>query len=262
MSREALYRVRRALAPMPANLLAVDDLLARPGIRVLQAGSRTIVAIVELAGTEIVVKRFQEDTVLRALETLFIGSGALRVWRGAGLLKNAGLPAPEVLAALEQRRFGVPCRSCVLARRVAGNTLEALWCERTGAGRRALALAFADYLRRMHDAGLYPQDIRGANVLVPAEDPPVFVLVDLDRLRHCRRVSRRRRWKNLVQVHRSVGRGTPRSERLRFLRRYLGTVSRDELRRTAREILAQSRRKDAEYEKRRDQLARGQGART
>jgi hypothetical protein len=247
---------------VPADLLAVDDLFARHRVRLLKAGSRTTVGVVVVAGMEIVVKRFREDTIRRALEALFIGSGALRVWRGAGLLKNAGFPAPEVLATLERRRLGVPCRSCVLARRVAGRPLDELWRERAGAARRALTIAFADYLRRVHDAGLYPQDVRGANVLVTSEDPPVFVLVDLDRVRRCRRVSWRRRWKNLVQVHRSVGRGAPRSERLRFLTRYLGTVGRGELRRAVRTILEESRVKDAEYARRRCRMARRQGTGT
>jgi hypothetical protein len=52
-------------------------------------------------------------------------------------------------------------------------------------------------------------------------------------------------------VHRSVGRGAPLGESLRFLRRYLGGPSRTELRHVAGEVAALGRRKDAEYARRR-----------
>ena len=116
---------------------------------------------------------------------------------------------------------------------------------------RTLTIAFADYLRSLHAAGLYPQDLRAANVLVARENPPEFVLVDLDRVRRYRRLSWRRRRKNVVQVHRSVGRGAPRRESLRFLQRYLGNPSPSELRRVAAELVALGERKDAEYARRR-----------
>jgi len=251
VSAERAYRVRRSLSPVPFELRAVDDLVAQRPARLLKDGSRATVAIVVHAGMEIVLKRFREDSILRALEVLFVGSGALRVWHGAALLRSAGFPAPEVLAALERRRFGLPFRSCVLARRVEGRPLDELCRDRTGTARRALVIAFADYLRRLHDAGVYPQDMRGANVVVASESPPVFVLVDLDRVRRYRHVSWRRRRKNLVQVHRSVGRGAPRAEQLRFLTRYLAAEPRAVRRRVAHEVVEHSRVKDAEYQRRR-----------
>ena len=132
-------------------------------------------------------------------------------------MQAAGFAVPEPVAVLEDRRLGVAVRSCAVSRWVDGAPLDEIWRSRRGAARRSLTLAFADYLRRLHAAGLYPQDLRAANVLVANENPPVFVLVDLDRVRRYRRLSWRRRRKNVVQVHRSVGRGAPRRESVRFL---------------------------------------------
>ncbi len=250
---ESSYAVRHGAAG-PA-LRAVDTLLAAPGTRILKAGSRATVAAVETAEGVLVVKRFRDDTPLRALVALALGSSAQRVWRASALMRDAGFTVPEPVAALEQRRFWVAVRSCSIARFVAGPPLDELWRARHGAARRALTIGFADYLRRLHAAGLYPQDLRAANVLVPTENPPVFVLVDLDRVRRYPRLSWRRRRKNVVQVHRSVGRGAPRRESLRFLQRYLGNPSAAELRRVAAEIVALGRRKDAEYARRRGDTA-------
>ncbi|MBI3768034.1 MAG: hypothetical protein HY271_05990 [Deltaproteobacteria bacterium] len=255
MGAERRYRVRRARTPVAEELRAVDAVLARADTRVLQAGKRTTVGAVTSGGAELVLKRFHERTLARVLETIALGSGAARVWRGAARLGAAGFEAPEILAVLEHRRLGLPLWSCAIARHVSGPALDTLWRTRSGAARRRLTLAFADYLRRMHAAGIYAQDLRGANVLVPSEDPPRFVLVDLDRVRHYRRLSWRRRRKNLVQVKRSVGRGASLRDTIHFLRRYLGTAAPGVVRRAGAEILRFAAIKDAEYARRRTAAA-------
>lgn len=247
--REPRYRVRRSRGPLPSELLAVDATLAGPQVRVLKASARTTVAALTVAGVDVVLKRFRDTGLVHAIEVLVLGSRAARVWNGAANLRGAGFPAPEVLAVLEAPVVGVPVRSCAVTRWVAGVQLDERWRASAGAERRRLTLALADYLRALHEAGIYPQDLRAANVLV--DGAMRFTLVDLDRVRRYRRLSWRRRRKNVVQVHRSVGRGAARTARLRFLRRYLGTPTRGELRRVVREILGESVRKDAEYARRR-----------
>jgi len=260
VAAEQRYTVRRARGSVPADLLAVDAVLARDDTRILQSGVRTSVGSVTRDGTQLVLKRFHEHTLARVLETLALGSGAARAWRGAARLGDAGFDAPEIVAVLERRRLGVPLWSCAVARLVPGPSLEALWRTRTGRIRRELTIAFADWVRRLHGAGIYPQDLRGANVLVPSEHPPRFVLVDVDRVRRYRRLSWRRRRKNLVQVQRSLGRGASLRDRVRFLRRYLTPAGAPEngrgaVRRLGSEILRYADVKDAEYARRRTAAA-------
>jgi hypothetical protein len=256
---EACYRVRRAVGAVPDALLAVDALLAGTNVQILKDGSRTTVAALTLGDDALVVKRFRDRTLRDALVTVALGSGAVRAWTGAARLRAAGFPTPEILAVLERHRLGVPLCSCTVARRVPGVPLDELWRSRHGAPRRALTLAFADYVRGLHDAGVYPQDLRAPNVMVASEVPPTFVLVDLDRVRRYRRLSWRRRRKNIVQVHRSVGRGAAATVALRFLRRYLVGASRAELRRAAAEIARDGVMKDAEYARRRAAARHGDG---
>jgi hypothetical protein len=252
----AAYRIVRSSAPVPADLLEVDAVLGSPRTRVLKESTRTTVGVVTVAGGDLVLKRFRELGPTRVFDVLALGSGAMRVWTGAERLRAAGFDVPEIVAVLERRRFGMCVASCAVSRWVPGEPLDQRWRARRGGARRALTVAFADWLRRLHAARLYPQDLRGANVLVVGEAPPQFVLVDLDRVRRHRRLSWRRRRKNIVQVHRSVGRGAPATERLRFLRRYLVDASRAQLRAAVREILALSATKDAEYARRRGEVPR------
>lgn len=250
---DAPYTVQHGA--VPSELRAVEDVLRAPDARILKQGRRGTVATIRHAGATLVFKRFRDDTPLRIAVTLALGSSADRVWRASVLMREAGFAVPDPVAALVRRRLGIAVRSCMVARWVDGPALDELWRARQGAARRALTIGFADYLRGLHAAGLYPQDLRAANVVVARENPPLFVLVDLDRVRRYRRLSWRRRRKNVVQVHRSVGRGAPRREGLRFLRRYLGEPSAAELRRVADEIVAYGRRKDAEYARRGGTLA-------
>ncbi len=254
---EDRYQVRHG--QVPSDLCAVERILVDPATRILKDGARVAVARRRVGGRELVLKRFREGSPLQVLEGLVIGSGAARVWQAARLMRAAGFAVPGSVATLERRRAGVVVSSCAVTEWVAGARLDELWRGRRGAARRAVTLGFADYLRRLHAAGLYPQDLRAANVVVTGDDAPRFVLVDLDRVRRYRRLSWRRRRKNVVQVHRSVGRGAPVRESLSFLKRYLGDPPRHELRRVAGEIVDLGRRKDAEYTRRRGGAPRAQG---
>src|SRR5882724_5554060 len=112
---ERRYGVRRADGPVAADLLAVDRVLASPRVRILKDHGRTTVAAVDHQGARLVLKRFRDATPLRIVETLALGSRALRVWEGARRLRAAGFAAPAITAVLEHRRLGIAVRSCAVA---------------------------------------------------------------------------------------------------------------------------------------------------
>ena len=256
MRADGRYRAAaRARPPVPDELLDVDTVLASGRVRVLQAGDRTTIAAVACDGGGARTEALSETTTARVLET-----PRARLGRDARLARRRAGSAPRASRLRRSSPFSsagasaLPLRSCAVTRWVTGPAARRPLAARDAAARRALTVAFADYLRALHAAGIYPQDLRGANVLVTGEEPPRFVLVDLDRVRRYRRLSWRRRRKNVVQVHRSVGRGASLArERLRFLRRYLGDVrAAAELRaRRGPRSLALGRVKDAEYARRR-----------
>lgn len=218
-------------------------------------------------GRKVFVKRFFAGPGLRAWGERLRGSRAFRSIRGAKVLNAAGFRAPTVLAGAELRRYGGVWESYLIVEALEGvRFLSAAIDRRNGpygtsyAERQCLIASVAREVRALHDAGLFTSDLQDTNVMVrgPAQNPEVF-FVDLDGFRQVGRVGWSRRWRNLVQLDRSVGRFMSRSERLRFLRYYLrDEYDRSWLRRIVSELLRERARKDREYSRRRARrIARG-----
>jgi hypothetical protein len=228
-----------------------ERILARPETVLLKKGrSGRLVGIAHLEGAEMAIKVFDESALLNAIERLLLGSSARRVARNAERMRGHGLLAPEVIAVLECG--SLLGSSCIVTRAIsAGERSDVLWPRLGRRPRRALAEALGDFLRRTHARGLYPQDVSAANLLVlPRKAGWDVVLVDLDRVRQYRTLSWRRRLKNLVQLERTLGRCARAGERLAGLRAYLPSAGRAQRRSVAAQVLAASRAKDAEAERR------------
>ena len=100
----------------------------------------------------------------------------------------------------------------------------------------------------LHAAGVYHNDLKDANILVEPDvnGHPIYYLLDLERVRRRAVVRTRRRVKNLVQLHRTLGRLASMRENLRFLRAYLGEAGREPgvRRRWRRRVCMAVQRKD------------------
>ena len=225
-----------------------EGLLGRAGVDVVNRGKRRTVVRAPVDGATLAVKLFDESTWLDRLEGVFVGSSAHRVAHGMALMRAAGLRAPGLVALLEKGRGLVRSGSCVVSEWISdGGQLHQVAAVLTPAERHRFARALGAYLRRLHAAGLFPQDTGSGNILAWRDAGGwQFVLVDLDRVRRYRRLSWRRRRNNLVQLHRSLGRHARPADQVAFLREYLGPVDKGELTSVGADIVAASRRKDAE----------------
>jgi hypothetical protein len=213
-----------------------DHLLTRPECRIVKLQRKVIVGRIATAAGTLYVKRYNVFAWRVALASLWGESPAFRAWRAAGTLTARGFATPELVAAIEVRRAGVLRRSFFVTREVGGAlTADARWeailadpdRDARRAARRALARALGELFRGLHAEGLYHNDLKDVNVLVT--DPPAAprcILLDLERVRVLRRVGRRRRVKNLVQLARTLGPRATAADRLRFLHAYLGPGAR------------------------------------
>ena len=209
-----------------------DHLLTRPDCQIVKLQPKVIVGRVATRAGALYVKRYNVFAWRLALASLWRTSPAYGAWAGALALAAHGFATPELVAAVEFRRYGFLRRSFFVTREVEGAlTASARWeailaepdPRRRRAARRALATGLGDLFRRLHAAGLYHNDLKDVNVLVT--DPPLaprFVLLDLERVRVLERVPRPRRLKNLVQLARTLGPRATAADRVRFLRAYLG----------------------------------------
>jgi hypothetical protein len=232
-----------------------DHLLTRSDCRIVKLQPKVIVGRVATRTGVLYVKRYNVFAWRLALASLWHRSPAYGAWAGARALAARGFETPELVAAVEFRRGGILRRSFFVTREVAGAlTADARWeqiladpdAARRGVARRALARALGDLFRRLHAAGLYHNDLKDVNVLVAGGAvSPRCVLLDLERVRVLRRLSPRRRTKNLVQLARTLGVRASAADRARFLRAYLGPeASRAERRTWARAVERRAARVD------------------
>jgi hypothetical protein len=215
--------------PLGAALSSPERLLEAPGVRFVKDHRRTAVAAVTMEGQEVFVKRFKPYAWYRRLEWMLAPSPARRCWQRSSELERAGFRVAPPLALAETRHHGLPADSYFVTASIEG-ALPAgrFWRERAAllplSERRRLLVALAHELRRFHETGFYSTDANADNFLVRSEPEGAaeFFLVDLENVRRIGHVSRRRRVKNLVQLHRPVRGETGLRDRLRFLAAYTG----------------------------------------
>ena len=141
----------------------------------------------------------------------------------ARAIEARGFAVARPVAVGERRELGLLERSWAVTRDLGARDLRELLesVRENGPERRALLERFAVFARRLHDAGVDQDDFSPNNFLVRGNG--AFVLIDFERARLRRGPLGARAWTQLAKLHRRDF-GVSRSERLRFLRAYLGST--------------------------------------
>jgi hypothetical protein len=256
-----------------ALLKEPDALFAKPDCEIVKDQLKIKVARVKLrAGGEerrVYVKRYNVFSWHLRLISLVRPSRAVQSLCGARILVQAGIATALPVAATERRSCGMLVNSFFLSEEIAGGkTVDAYWRalarsneDGSQCRRRDLLRALALLFRRLHDQNVYHNDLKDANILVAARagEPPALFLLDLEGIRRYRRLNRRRRVKNLVQLNRTLGLYVRRLDKCLFLKYYLGDdfADRECARRWIADVLKGSHEKD-----RRKPNRRGSGRRS
>lgn len=132
----------------------------------------------------VIVRRFRRGGAMRWLGDCYLGIRPRPLKEFAVLVRarRRGLPVPEPLAALVERRFGIAYRGALAMREIDGamTLLEHLAAHPED----DLVALLAAELRGLHEAGLRHPDLNLGNVLVVSRPyGPRLVFVDLDRAR-------------------------------------------------------------------------------
>src|SRR5262249_49921402 len=173
---------------------------------VLKNGRRSSLSRQRLGDRSVIVKQYR-DLWWERVRNL-VRPRALSAWIAGHGLRVRGFDAAEPLALalcgrgvamsgafLVMEDLGSAQRAdlVALARYVGGSVRRA--------EKRALVASAAELVRRLHAAGVYHTDLKAVNLFLRGEAGDArFVLVDYDRVRLDRAVSRRRRIKNLAQL--------------------------------------------------------------
>ncbi len=208
---------------LDALLADPETVLAGPGILARELTGRKRFFRVDAGPAEpaLYVKVFALPPGANRLRYFLRPSKARRERAIAARLEQLGFEVAAPVAVGELRRRGVLERSYSVIAELAARDLMRWLSDAalTGAPRRALLESFARLARRLHDAGVDQEDFAPNNFL--AREDHSFVLIDFERCRVRRRALGSARYTQLAKLHRR-DLDVSRSDRLRFLRAYLG----------------------------------------
>lgn len=254
---------RKLADPAFVNRLAdADQLFREPTCQIIKDQKKIKVGrlTVQIAGSPraIYIKRYNAFSLRFKLASPFVHSGAFRALQGAAILHEAKVPTAVPVAAVENRVRRALTKSFFISEEiVSGKTVDAYWHDelKTLNGRQGFELrrrflaGLAQLFYALHAQDIYHNDLKDANILAVAkglEKSASFFLLDLEGVRQYSPLSERRRLKNLVQLHRTLGRYLRRTDKLIFLKGYLGPLfSQQRVRRRLIEnVLRESKRLD------------------
>jgi len=159
-------------------------------------------------------------------------------WHERTIIKELSLlriPGPVVVAYAEKMVLGYERASALITEGIVGQTLEKFVPKHFSRPPRRAELSqrrrwirqLADLIRRFHHAGYCHRDLYFSHIIISfqREGKPIFYLIDLARSFKMKTLFRRRRWivKDLAAMNYSAGTVISRTDRMRFLLRYLGT---------------------------------------
>lgn len=209
---------------LPGDLAALwcgdfTDLFAGPTAEILQTGPRTTILRREWQdgggkSWRLIIKEFRERRYPLGLERLRSRSRAVQNLEAALLLRRNAISTALPLAAVEHRSRGRLDHSYYVTEEIRESVqLRMVWktlfsqrsepeCFLT---KRGVLQQLAELIARIHGLNLYHPDLKDSNILTRLTNggSERFVLVDLDRLREERKLSRRKRIKNLMQICRT-----------------------------------------------------------
>lgn len=224
-------------------------------------GRRTEVAAVKCPqsglGTEFLVKRYVCRPIREALASLFREPPALRAWRNGHSLRLREIRTPRPLFVMTRRQGGLPREAVLVTELVRGARSARAFVDAAAKALEPAALvrwrttfvaAAARFLRQMHERRVTHPDLKASNILVTIESweaEPNFWLVDLDGVRTWRRVPRSRKVQNIARCWLSFHDSAvfTRTDRIRFLRMYLGPDAQDDWKKLWRAVDRAARRK-------------------
>ncbi|MCP4714411.1 MAG: hypothetical protein GY868_04780 [Deltaproteobacteria bacterium] len=246
---------RSGIAGLPeAAFSNPDKLIFHPQSRILKDSNTTTSAISEpeTHSTGIHIKRYNVKKPWHALKYLVRKSRARRVWHTANSMQARDIPTPAPLFYLEKRTGGLLGPSYIVTEYIRNAVhLESFMADTfQSAGRieknhtiRLLAAA----VQKMHARGIFHGDLKAKNILI--QTPPDGRLqpcfVDLDAARVSGLLSAQQRCRDLARLNCSfldTGQLST-TQRLRFLKYYLGRATHAELSSAWQLITSLSRRK-------------------
>ncbi|MEP9411071.1 MAG: hypothetical protein HRF42_06645 [Candidatus Brocadia sp.] len=178
------------------------------------------------------IKEYRYPSVWKRFLYSFLSSPARRAWVAAHGLMAANFQTPQPIAFFEEKRTGILKKSFIIMedisvflpcnRYVSERFRDP--CNKAAAGKKrefisCLAMSF----KHLHDSGIYHCDLKANNIMIrELLDTWDFFYLDLDRVSFYKKITIKKRVKNLSQLNASIPHCITYTDRLRFYRTYAG----------------------------------------
>jgi tRNA A-37 threonylcarbamoyl transferase component Bud32 len=162
------------------------------------------------------VKRYFHNTLSKKIENFFRGSPGFRSWVNSNGLLVRGVSTPKCFALIENSKEGVLIGEWLNDTTTLGEFIKKELTNSIPYQRKEFLWKFANFLRMLHQEGIYHSDLKANNIIVQKmQDKIKFHIIDLDRVSF-EKISLSRIFKNLAQLNASIGPPITRTDRLRF----------------------------------------------
>lgn len=135
-------------------------------------------------GLSVVIKKYKRhDLFKQIVYTLFRPNKAKRSFENAGELRRRSFSTPHEIAYVEQRKLGFIIQVYYVCAFTDYNAIRPELIDREPFDKE-LAIAYAEYVASLHEAGILHRDLNPTNVLYKKESGGyTFELIDINRMR-------------------------------------------------------------------------------
>ncbi len=164
------------------------------------------ISLIECENEKYIFKKYNRRGVIHTLKYFFRTSRALSHWKKSIFFRLRGLPTPEILASLEERKHGLLRRSFILSK------MEGEGANSFATHQEYLKRNFPESLKHlallvweMHQRGIYHGDAKLSN-FIPAPEVRKYryYVIDLDGTKFKKSVNRYERMKDLADLASSI----------------------------------------------------------
>lgn len=155
----------------------------------------------------VILKIYRQKKIINYVKDIFRKSRGFKAWRGSWALINRCIDTPLPVIAGEERVWGIVKRSFIITKYIDHGENLTLFTRDISDGLKQLIKAeISSYIKKIHDRGIYPLDMKGSNIVVSKNERGTNVfLIDLDHIKIKREVSVKEKLRNIMQIKMSTG---------------------------------------------------------
>ena len=172
---------------------------------VIKNSGSSFVSSLKMPGMgDVVIKIYRQKRFINYVKDIFRKSRGFKSWRGSWSLVTRRIETPEPVMAGELRKCGIVKKSFFISKALPfAENLTLFVKDADKKARTNLIKQFGPFIKKIHDRGIFPKDMKGSNILVE-DSGEKYYLIDLDHIEIKNRVAINDRLINVRQIKKST----------------------------------------------------------